>query len=805
MRYFFLLIVCAHLVGCHEPKADSKYVLWYQQPAEHFEESLVMGNGKVGATIFGGVNSDKIYLNDATLWAGEPVDPNMNPDAYQFIPSIREALENEDYRKADRLNQKIQGKFSESFAPLGTMFIDFEHQEDQVNYKRKLDIERAVSTVEYEVNQVKFTREYFVSNPDKVLMIRLRSDKKEKLNFKVRFSSKLKYTINIEDEELHADGYAPYHAEPGYRSNIEEPVLFDEKRGTRFSTYFKIKNTDGELKVSDSTLSLSGATEAVIYVSVATSFNGFDKDPAQNGLNNQLIATKQLDNAYAKEYLDIRSSHLNDFQGFFDRVKLDLGLSTAPNLPTDERLKRYAGGEEDKGLEELYFQYGRYLLISSSRTLGVPANLQGIWNPYMRPPWSSNYTMNINVEENYWLAENTNLSEMHKPFLGFINNLSQTGAITAKTFYGVDKGWAACHNSDIWAMSNPVGDFGKGHPVWACWNMSGAWTVTHLWDHYLYNQDQEFLKNEAYPLMKGAAEFCLNWLIEDGNGHLVTSPSTSPENIYQATDGYKGATLYGSTSDMSMIRECFLQVIRASEELNTDVEFRNELKQALEKLYPYQIGRDGSLQEWYHDWEDADPKHRHQSHLFGLYPGRHLSPTATPKLAQACRKALEIKGEKSTGWSQGWRINLWARLLDGNKAYKMFRQLLNYVDPSGLATDYGGGGGTYPNLLDAHPPFQIDGNFGGSAGVVEMLLQSDENEILILPALPDAWESGSVKGLCARGGFELDIEWKDGHLQNLSVFSKAGKNCLLKYNDKSVDFATEKDEKYVLSGDLIRK
>ena len=323
-----------------------------------------------------------------------------------------------------------------------------------------------------------------------------------------------------------------------------------------------------------------------------------------------------------------------------------MGEQNVSKLPTDERLKRYAKGEEDKGLEILYFQFGRYLMISSSRTPNVPANLQGIWNPYLRPPWSSSYTMNINVEENYWLAESANLSEMHQPFLGFIENLSKTGAVTAKTFYGVNKGWAACHNSDIWAMSNPVGDFGKGHPVWACWNLSGTWSVTHLWDHYLYTQDLDFLKNKAYPLMKGAAEFCLEWMIEDKQGYLITSPSTSPENLYKLPNGKYGATLYGSTSDMSMIRESFLQIIRASEILDIDKDFRKEVQSALDKLYPYQISQKGYLQEWYHDWEDADPQHRHQSHLFGLHPGNHITPEETPELAEACKKTLEVRGMK---------------------------------------------------------------------------------------------------------------------------------------------------------------
>jgi len=764
---FFIGTLCIGTIA----NAQSTTKLWYNKPADFFEESLVLGNGKVGASVFGGVQSDQIYLNDATLWAGEPVDANMNPDAHTFIPKIREALANEDYELADKLNRNVQGKYSESFAPLGTMFIEFDHDGEAKDYYRELDISQAVSKVTYKVNGVQFSREYFISHPDKIMVVKLTASEKASLNFSVKFNSLLKYKNYVESNTLKVDGYAPYHAAPSY---VSDKVAFDENRATHFSSYFKVVNEGGEINSTDSSLVVNGANEATLYISIATSFNGFDKDPVKEGLDNKAIAEKQLEKAGKKSYNELQKAHLADYQNFFNRVELNLGQTTAPDLPTDDRLKRYFGGAEDKNLEILYFQYGRYLLISSSRTDGVPANLQGIWNPYMHPPWSSNYTMNINVEENYWMAETGNLSEMHRPFLTFIDNLSKTGAVTAKTFYGVDKGWAACHNSDIWAMSNPVGGFGNGDPVWACWNMSGPWTVTHLWEHYQFTQDKDFLKKEGYPLMKGAAEFCLHWMVEDKNGNLITSPSTSPENVYVTDKGYKGATLYGGTADLAMIRECFLQVIKASKILNVDAEFRSNLEKALAKMYPYQIGKKGNLQEWYYDWEDAEPQHRHQSHLFGLHPGNHITPETTPDLAEACKKTLEIKGDETTGWSKGWRINLWARLLAGNHAYKMFRELLAYVDPSGLETNYSRGGGTYPNLFDAHPPFQIDGNFGGSAGVIEMLMQSTENRIQLLPALPDVWSEGSVKGICARGGFELAFNWKDGNVSKVRVYSKKG-------------------------------
>lgn len=682
----------------------------------------------------------------------------------------------------------MQGHYSENYQPLGTLTI--EYLDDTVgisDYHRWLDIGNATARTQYLKGGKLFTSDYFASAPDSVIVIRLKSENKEGIHALLSFDSPLPHSSQVADNEISVEGYAAYHSFPVYYK-AEDKHRYDPERGIHFKTLVRVLSVDGRVKnrYSDSRIEIDGSTEVLIWVANVTSFNGFDKDPVKEGRNYRSHVEKRMKCAIGKTYDALREAHIRDYKYYFDRVKLDLGDTDddIAALPTDKQLLFYTDCKQrNPDLEELYFQFGRYLLISSSRTPGVPANLQGLWNESVLPPWSSNYTVNINLEENYWASGTANLIEMQYPLIEFIANLSKTGRKTAKDYYGVERGWCLGHNSDIWAMTCPVG-LNEGDPSWACWTMGGTWLSTHIWEHYLFTLDKEFLC-EFYPVLKGAAEFCMDWLVEK-DGKLVTSPGTSPENKYITPDGYVGATSYGNTSDLAMIRECLIDAAEASKVLGVDKSFRKRIKKTLSRLYPYQIGKDGNLQEWYYDWQDQDPYHRHQSHLFGLYPGHHLSVEETPELAAACARTLQIKGDETTGWSTGWRVNLLARLRDGEKAYHMYRRLLRYVSPDNYkGEDARRGGGTYPNLLDAHSPFQIDGNFGGCSGVIEMLMQSSTNKIVLLPALPESWADGKVQGICARGGFVVDMEWKNREVASLIVSSLKGGQTEICFNGVS--------------------
>ncbi len=786
-------LICVAIMSCcalfpvtanaQSPTENHTLRLTYDRPAEFFEESLVIGNGHLGAIVYGGAHKDRISLNDITLWTGEPDKQVFSPDAHKAIPEIRAALDKEDYRTADKLQHKVQGHYSENYQPLGTLTIDYLDRNGNItDYRRWLDISDATATTIYKVNGKTFTSDYFASAPDSVIVIRLKTAGEKSIRAMLTLNSLLPYTSSARGNEISMEGYAAYHSLPSYVNR--DGHEYDPERGIHFNTVVRVSATDGQVKAFPTgEIKIDGCSEVTILVTNATSFNGFDKDPVKEGLDYKSIARRRMDAAGTKTFAALRNAHTADYKKYFDRVELSLGKTDADiaAMTTDRQLRHYTDdNQRNPGLEALYFQYGRYLLISCSRTAGVPANLQGLWNEQLLPPWSSNYTTNINAEENYWPAEVTNLTEMHMPLMEFIRNLSTTGQATAKAYYGVNKGWCVAHNSDMWAMSCPVG-LHTGSPSWACWNMGGAWMATHIWEHYLFTQDKDFLR-EYYPILKGAADFCMNWLIEK-NGYLLTSPGTSPENIYIASDGYAGATVYGGTADLAMTRECIIDAREAARILHTDKDFVKQADRTLKHLLPYHVGKNGNLQEWYHDWNDQDPQHRHQSHLFGLFPGHHITATETPALAAACSRSLEIKGDNTTGWSTGWRVNLYARLRDGKNAYHIYRKLLRYISPDNYkGPDARRGGGTYPNLLDAHSPFQIDGNFGGCAGVAEMLMQSSPDAITLLPALPEAWNDGHVRGLCARGGFVVDMEWRGGRVTSLYVTSRNGGRTTVHFN-----------------------
>jgi len=765
-RHFIYL--CTLMMTAGSAKAQqAPMVLQYDRPAQYFEESLPIGNGKLGALVYGGTDDNIIYLNDITLWTGKPVDRTLDKDAHQWIPKIREALFREDYALADSLQLNVQGPNSQFFQPLGTLHIKDLGLGEVSDYHRQLSLDSAIVRDSYLRNGKAIKREYFASHPDKLIAIRLSGD----INCKIALTAQVPHQVKAIPTQLTMTGHA----------------TGDPQQSIHFCTMLSVK-TDGEMTASDSTITITHAKEAILYMINETSFNGFDKHPVTDGAPYLENAANDLWHTQNLTFDDFYQRHLADYKAIYDRVTLRLS-SSKPSYydgPTDALLKTYTDtrgqAPGSRYLEELYFQYGRYLLISSSRTQGVPANLQGLWTPHLWSPWRGNYTVNINLEENYWPAFVANMAEMAQPLDGFIAALAANGQYTARNYYGINEGWCSSHNSDIWAMTNPVGEK-RESPEWSNWNLGGAWLVNTLWERYQFTQDKQYLKQVAWPLMKGAADFCLRWLIDNPKepGELITAPSTSPENEYKTPEGYHGTTCYGGTADLAIIRELLTNTIAAGSVCGGSTA---AYKKALARLHPYTIGHEGDINEWYYDWDDWDPQHRHQSHLIGLYPGNHLTDAALQKAAE---RSLEIKGDHTTGWSTGWRINLWARLHNPQQAYHIYQKLLTYVSPDKYqGPDRRRSGGTYPNLMDAHPPFQIDGNFGGTAGVCEMLMQSQTNgnltTIELLPALPETWNDGKVSGLCARGGFEVSFEWKQGKVRDCTIKARNRGNVTLIYN-----------------------
>lgn len=782
-RKMFCVVAAATCMSGAVDAFCSELKLKYDCPAGYFEEALPIGNGRIGAMVYGGVERDMLSLNDITLWTGEPANNAASAGAGETLTAVREALASEDYRLADSLQRGLQGGYTNNYQPLGWLEMKFDGVGEADNYYRELDIVDAVATTSYTVDGYRVTRRYYASAPDSVIVVVVETDNPAGVSATVTLSSLLPCKSRVDGSSIVNDGFAAYSSMPSYCPGAAEKIMYDEERGMRFSTIASIESKGGKVvQAGDDRLRVEGAKRFVVKIVNATSFNGFDRNPATDGADYRADARRRSERVAAIDDRKLLKRHVKNFNEIMNRVSLDLGKTddAIAALTTDVQLKRYTDDRQlNPDLEELYFQYGRYLLASSSRTPGVPANLQGLWNEALLPPWSSNYTLNINVEENYWPANVANLSEFELPLIDFIGNISKNGEEVARNYYGAE-GWCTGHNSDIWAMANPVGQ-GGGDPVWANWTMGGAWLSTHIYDHYLFNPDREFLERN-YPVLRGAAEFCLSWLVER-DGELITSPGTSPENNYVTGDGYRGATLYGATADLGFVRQCLIDTRDAARELGVDADLVSRIDCTLERLHPYRVGRNGNLQEWYHDWADADPKHRHQSHLFGVFPGNHITPEADPELCAAAARTLEIKGDDTTGWSTGWRINLFARLRDGQSAYRMYRRLLKYVSPDGYrGDDARRGGGTYPNLFDAHSPFQIDGNFGGTAGVAEMLLQSTADCITLLPAVPENWASGSVKGLKARGGFVVDFSWRDGKVTSYKIYSQRGGKTVVKVN-----------------------
>ena len=747
-----------------------EYKLWYNAPATVWEEALPIGNGRIGAMVYGNPLQEVYQLNEESIWSGYPQDWN-NPKAANALPQVREAVDRGDYAKASELwKANAQGPYTARYLPMANLMLDQLTRGEARNLYRELNISNALSTVTYEADGVKYRRTSFISYPDQVMVIKIAADRPQAVSLHIRLNSLLRYTVQTKGEKtLILNGKAPAYV--ANRDYDPHQVVYDDKRGTQFKVQVELLPDGGHCEANDSALTVRNANEVVLLLSAVTDFG------------NKKMTLKKC----KRPYQELLQRHTDDHQQLFNRLQLSLGTENLQKeaLPTNERLKSFEQDPTDNGLTELYYQYGRYLLIASSRPGGLPANLQGIWNRHVQPPWGSNYTTNINTEMNYWPAEITNLPECFLPLSDFIGRLAVNGAQTAKVNYGSNRGWLAHHNSDVWAQTAPTGGYDsdpKGAPRWSCWPMAGVWLCQHLWEHYAFGGDKKYLSKTAYPLMKGAAEFLLQWLQKDPEtGYWITNPSTSPENRFRYIDkeGKKqnGEISRSSGMDLGLAWDLLTNCIEASTVLDTDKAFRQQCMDVRANLQPFRIGSKGQLLEWDKEFEETDPNHRHVSHLFALHPGRQIIPEQQPELAAACQRTLEIRGDGGTGWAMAWKINFWARLRDGNHAFGMLKNGLRYVDATQVSVR---GGGTYANLFDAHPPFQIDGNFGGTAGITEMLLQSHAGYIHLLPALPDNWQSGSIKGVRARGGFTIDMEWKESRITRLSVTSHSGGTCRIR-------------------------
>lgn len=761
-------------------------LLWYNHPAKHWYEALPLGNGSLGAMVFSGTDKETVGLNLDTLWSGYS-HKYVVEDKKETFDEIRSLAMNGDCAKASKEAEKnFVGDDCEWYLMLGNMIISSRKRLCARQYRRELDLNTAVGKCDFTANKTEYGREYFVSYPHKVLAYRMTADGKNKLDFRVTLNSEIRNEITTSGDTLILNGVCPSHID-NYAKNPVCKYYDGEKKGVEFACIIKVV-TDGNVTAHKNHLCVDSASEVVIYLTAESNFEGYDKLPCNSKKDYRKICLDRIEKAVNDGFVEVKRAHIADYSKYYSRVDIDLGNSKKDNVPTNRRLHEFLNNKEnDNDLYCLLFNYGRYLTIAASREGSQAMTLQGIWTYTMCSPWRSNYTTNINTEMNYWPTLVCSMPEMYEPLISFVKDISETGVETAKAYYGAD-GFCCHHNVDLWRISTPA----KGNPVWSFWPMAGAWLCRNLYEYYTYTLDREYLKDTAYPIMLSAVRFCLDMLIDDGNGSLIFAPSTSPEHEY-LLDGNKCPMSKTTYMTMGIIRDLFINITKAAEILGDDDKILAEIKEKYPKLLPFKIAENGQLLEWYDDEKSSEPHHRHVSHLYSLFPADLITVDSTPELAAAAKRTLELRGDGGTGWSLGWKINLWARLRDKDKVIKLIDNQLKYMPPASHARSHGGG--TYPNMFDAHPPFQIDGNFGATSGITQALMQAYGSKILVLPALPDKWKNGHIHGLTAPGAVKVNIDWADGKLTKLTLAGSGDFEVI--YNEKCVKVSLTGEEREV--------